>query len=58
MQQGAAIYVSGSAKHMPQDVIDALRAAMVMHGGMDDTEATTHMKKLQASQQLCIEAWS
>ena len=47
LQQGAAIYVCGDAKHMAGDVHDALANVLVSHGGHDTGSAQIYLKDLR-----------
>ena len=47
LQQGAAIYVCGDAKHMAGDVHDALTNVLVSHGGYDADAAENYLKDLR-----------
>ncbi len=47
LQQGAAIYVCGDAKHMAGDVHDALINVLVSHGGYDADSAKNYLKDLR-----------
>ncbi len=47
LQQGAAIYVCGDAKHMAGDVHDALINVLVSHGGYDANSAENYLKDLR-----------
>ncbi len=47
LQQGAAIYVCGDAKHMAGDVHDALINVLVSHGGYDADSAENYLKDLR-----------
>ena len=47
LQQGAAIYVCGDAKHMAGDVHDALINVLVSHGGCDAGSAENYLKDLR-----------
>ncbi len=47
LQQGAAIYVCGDAKHMAGDVHDALIKVLVSQGGHDVESAESYLKDLR-----------
>jgi sulfite reductase (NADPH) flavoprotein alpha-component len=48
LENGAAVYVCGDAKHMAGDVNDALIAVLAKHGGLDTEAATQKLKALRA----------
>ena len=47
LQQGATIYVCGDAKHMANDVHDALVNVLVAHGRYDTASAESYLKDLR-----------
>ena len=47
LQQGATIYVCGDAKHMANDVHDALANVLVVHGRHDKASAEGYLKDLR-----------
>jgi len=47
LQQGAVIYVCGDAKHMANDVHDALVNVLVVHGRHDTASAESYLKDLR-----------
>ena len=49
IEKGAAIYVCGDARHMADDVNDALLDVLADHGGFDAETATQKLKELRAS---------
>ena len=49
LENGAAIYVCGDAKHMAGDVNDALVAVLAEHGGLDPAAAKQKLKALRAA---------
>jgi sulfite reductase (NADPH) flavoprotein alpha-component len=49
LEQGAAIYVCGDAKHMAGDVEDALLDVLTTHGGTDRDTAIRTLKDLRAA---------
>ena len=49
IEKGAAIYVCGDARHMADDVNDALLGVLADHGGFDAETATQELKELRAS---------
>ena len=57
-EEGAHILISGSAKRMPQDVVQALREVLQTHGGATVAEATAYLSAMERSRRLVIEAWS
>lgn len=58
LMQGACVYISGSAKRMPQDVISTLEDCLTTETDMTVTECQVYMKRLQAGRRCVIEAWS
>jgi sulfite reductase alpha subunit-like flavoprotein len=57
-EDGAYVLVSGSAKRMPADVIQALSEVLQVHGGATSAEATAYISSMERSKRLVIEAWS
>ncbi len=49
LENGAAVYVCGDAKHMAGDVNDALIAVLAKHGGLDTEAAAQKLKALRAA---------
>ncbi|KAJ9524658.1 hypothetical protein QJQ45_024263 [Haematococcus lacustris] len=47
LEQGALVYVAGSAKNMPQGVLGALEGIAQQHGGLSLEAATQFMKQLE-----------
>jgi len=58
LQQGAVVFISGSAKRMPSDVIAALRGLLQAHGGMSPEEAARYVGAMERGRRLVTEAWS
>ena len=58
MQRGAHIYVSGSANKMPQQVGSALEDVVMEHAGVSREVAQQTLKRMDASGQFVVEAWS
>lgn len=58
MQRGAHIYVSGSANKMPQQVGSALEDVIMEHAGVSRESAQQTLKRMDASGQYVVEAWS
>ena len=52
------VCISGSAQHMPQDVIGAFEDVVAQQGGMSQLDAQLFMKQLQNSGRCVVEAWS
>jgi len=50
-------YLSGSARRMPQDVRDAVRAAVMSEGGKSEEEAEAFLKHLEKDKRYCVETW-
>lgn len=57
LNRGAAIYVSGSAKKMPSEVMDAMVKVLEL-GGMTQDEAKALLASLERCGRYCVEAWS
>ena len=57
-EQGAHILISGSAKRMPQDVVQAFNEVLQTHGGATAAEATAYLSAMERSKRLIIEAWA
>lgn len=55
---GASVFVAGSAKRMPSDVMDAVKALAVAHGGMEEAEAARFVDRLVRARRYCVESWS
>ncbi len=49
LEQGAAVYVCGDAKHMAGDVHNALLDVLISHGGHDSASAESYLKKLRSA---------
>ncbi|KAL6761786.1 hypothetical protein V8C86DRAFT_3013104 [Haematococcus lacustris] len=58
LEQGALVYVAGSAKNMPQGVLGALEGIAQQHGGLSLEAATQFMKQLELKGRYWVEAWS
>lgn len=57
-QGNASVFVAGSAKRMPTDVMDAIRGLAVAHGGLGEAEATRFVDGLVRARRYCVESWS
>jgi sulfite reductase (NADPH) flavoprotein alpha-component len=57
-ERGASLFVAGSAKRMPTDVMDAVKALAVAHGGADEAEAARFVDRLVRARRYCVESWS
>ena len=55
---GGCIMVSGSAKDMPRDVEDAVRAIAQSEGGRSEAEARAWVKELKQQGRYVTETWS
>jgi sulfite reductase (NADPH) flavoprotein alpha-component len=58
LQQGAVVFISGSAKRMPSDVIAALRGVLQAHGSMSSEESARYAGAMERGRRLVTEAWS
>eukprot|EP00884_Botryococcus_braunii_P004440 jgi/Botrbrau1/13998/Bobra.150_1s0009.1 len=58
LQEGAVIYVAGSAKNMPSDVAKAFEDVVAACGGMTKAEAEKHVRQLKDTGRYFVEAWS
>ncbi len=58
IDQGACVFVSGSAKQMPADVKKALLAVFAEHGGHSAAQSQEVLNFLVRSKRLVVEAWS
>jgi sulfite reductase alpha subunit-like flavoprotein len=58
LQQGAMVYVSGSADKMPADVAAAFRDVAAEQGGLGEAEAERFVRQLQLGGRYFVEAWS
>eukprot|EP00953_Heterococcus_sp_UTEX-ZZ885_P023296 12810-Heterococcus_DN1.PRE.1 len=56
--QRAHIYVSGSAKQMPEDVRAAFASVLAVHGSMTVAAAEQLLKGLDRAKRYTVEAWS
>jgi sulfite reductase alpha subunit-like flavoprotein len=56
--QQAHIYVSGSAKQMPEDVRAAFASVLAVHGSMTVAAAEQLLKGLDRAKRYTVEAWS
>ena len=54
----ASVFVAGSAKRMPTDVMDAIRGLAVVHGGLKEAEAARFVDGLVRARRYCVESWS
>lgn len=57
-QKHARIYLAGSAKQIPEQVSDALKAVFVQHGGMSSEQADEYLRDLERTKQFQRETWS
>lgn len=57
-QEGAWVYVAGSADKMPSQVAAALEEAAVQHGGLDPAAAAALLRRMELSGRYQVEAWS
>ncbi len=55
---GASVFVAGSAKQMPSDVMAAVRSLAVAHGGLGEVEAARFVDRLVRARRYCVESWS
>jgi sulfite reductase alpha subunit-like flavoprotein len=58
LQQGARVYVAGSADRMPADVAAAFRDVAAQQGGLGAAEAERFVRQLQLGGRYFVEAWS
>ncbi|WIA13190.1 hypothetical protein OEZ85_006782 [Tetradesmus obliquus] len=58
LQQGAWVYVSGSAEKMPAAVVSALEDVAQQHGGLTREAAAKYIRQLELSGRYHVEAWS
>ncbi|CAI7859324.1 unnamed protein product [Closterium sp. NIES-53] len=58
LQQGAAVFIAGSANKMPADVMRALEDVVRREGGVEEEQARLWVKALQRAGRLMVEAWS
>jgi sulfite reductase alpha subunit-like flavoprotein len=54
----AVVFIAGSAKRMPADVVDALRDVLCDVGGASVREADAFLAGMERAGRLVIEAWS
>ena len=57
-QEGAYVFISGSAKRMPADVVGVLGDILVQQGGASEAEAAAFIAGMERAGRLVIEAWS
>jgi len=57
-QQGAWVYVSGSAEKMPAGVVAALEDVAAVHGGLSADAAVKFVRQLELTGRYHVEAWS
>jgi sulfite reductase alpha subunit-like flavoprotein len=57
-EQGAWVYVSGSAEKMPAAVVAALEGIAVQHGGLSKEAAAKYIRQLELTGRYFVEAWS
>lgn len=58
LKQGAAIFVSGAAKRMPNDVRKALLDVIQTFGGLGENESEVLLQKMMKEKKYIVEAWS
>jgi sulfite reductase alpha subunit-like flavoprotein len=58
VEQGAWVYVCGSARKMPGDVADAFAGVAAAEGGLDEAGAKGCVRRLQAQGRYWVEAWA
>ena len=56
-EQGT-LYIAGSAKRMPGDVVDTLKGILVAVGGATRSEADAYVAAMERDHRLVIEAWA
>jgi sulfite reductase (NADPH) flavoprotein alpha-component len=54
----ACVYVCGSAKQMPADVIAAFQDVASEHGGLSKEDAAAYVRQLRTVGRWVVEAWS
>lgn len=57
-ERGASVFVAGSAKRMPTDVMDAVKGLVMVHGGAGEAEAARFVDRLLRARRYCVESWS
>lgn len=57
-ERGAHVIICGSAKRMPQDVIQSLREVLQTRGSATEAEAAAYVSAMERSKRLVVEAWS
>eukprot|EP00803_Ostreobium_quekettii_P008466 evm.model.scf_1778.4 EVM.evm.TU.scf_1778.4 scf_1778:10727-13876(+) len=57
-EAGAVVYVSGSARKMPADVMSAIEAVVAEHTGRSTESAKRFVKAMEASGRYVVESWS
>ena len=58
IRRGGYIFLSGSAKRMPQDVKRTLVAIIMENNGMTDVDATKYIADLEKHGRYVAEVWS
>lgn len=58
LKHDAVVFISGSAKRMPSDVVNCLSALLVEHGGLPADGGPRAIAALERSRRLVIESWS